>query len=77
MAAFLDTVERGFSALLDALIGVVALSIGLIAFAIPLNLLLVKMHWGNFWWLHEAIEYALYVGVFIGAPWVLQQGAHV
>lgn len=27
--------------------------------------------------LHEGIEYALYVGVFLGAPWVLQQGAHV
>jgi TRAP-type C4-dicarboxylate transport system permease small subunit len=77
VTAFLDTVERGFSGFLGALIGVVALSIGLIAFAIPLNLLLVKMHWGNLWWLHEAIEYALYVGVFIGAPWVLQQGAHV
>ena len=55
----------------------VAVSIGFIAVLIPLNLLLIKMQWGNMWWLHEAVEYALYVGVFLGAPWVLQQGAHV
>jgi TRAP-type C4-dicarboxylate transport system permease small subunit len=29
------------------------------------------------WWLNGAIEYALFFGVFAGAPWVLQQGAHV
>lgn len=55
----------------------VAASIASIALLIPLNLLLVKMQWGNLWWLHEAVEYALYVGVFLGAPWVLHQGAHV
>ena len=54
-----------------------AVSIGLIAVLIPLNLLLIKMQWGSIWWLYEAVEYALYVGVFIGAPWVLRQGAHV
>ena len=29
------------------------------------------------WWLYEGIEYSLYVGVFLAAPWVLRQGAHV
>lgn len=74
---FLNVFDSGFRALLGFLIGLVALSIGLIAVLIPLNLLLVKMQWGNMSWLHEAVEYTLYVGVFLGAPWVLRQGAHV
>lgn len=69
--------EAGFDRLLLFLAALVAGSIGLIAVLIPLNLLLIKMHWGSIWWLYEAVEYALFVGVFIGAPWVLQQGAHV
>ena len=32
---------------------------------------------GSLWWLFEGVEYALYFGVFLSAPWVLQQGAHV
>jgi TRAP-type C4-dicarboxylate transport system permease small subunit len=77
MRAHLDTFEIGFNRLLKFLAALVALSIGLIALLIPLNLLLIKLHWGSLWWLYEAVEYSLYVGVFIGAPWVLQQGAHV
>ncbi len=77
MRAFLEAFEVAFNRLLRGLILVVALSIGLIAILIPLNLLLVKLHWGSIGWLYEAVEYALYVGVFLGAPWVLQQGAHV
>jgi len=77
MTKFLDMAESGFNKLLWLLIALVAISIGLFAVLIPLNLLLIKQQWGSLWWLNEAIEYALYVGVFISAPWVLQQGAHV
>ncbi len=77
MSLFLDVIETGFNRFLRFLIFVVAASIGLFAVLIPLNLLLIKTNLGAIWWLHEAVEYALYVGVFIGAPWVLQQGAHV
>lgn len=77
MRAHLDTFETGFNRLLAFLAALVAASIGLIALLIPLNLLLLKLQWGSMWWLYEAVEYSLYVGVFIGAPWVLQQGAHV
>jgi len=73
----LDTLESAFNRTLYFLILLVAISIGLFATLIPLNLLLVKTGLGSIWWLHEGVEYALYVGVFIGAPWVLQQGAHV
>jgi TRAP-type C4-dicarboxylate transport system permease small subunit len=73
----LEKFETGFAKLNLFLASLVAMSIGLIAVLIPLNLLMVKARWGSIWWLNEGIEYALYVGVFIGAPWVLQQGAHV
>ncbi len=77
MKTLLDRVESGFNRLLKLLIALVAISIGLFAVLIPFNLLLIKTQMGSIWWLSEAIEYSLYVGVFIGAPWVLQQNAHV
>ena len=73
----LDSFEVGFNRTTLFLAALVAISIGLTAFLIPLNLLLIKIQWGSIWWLYEAVEYALYFGVFIGAPWVLHQGAHV
>ena len=73
----LDTFEAGFNKAIYFLAGLVAASIGSIAVLIPLNLFLVKFQLGSMWWLYEAVEYVLYVGIFIGAPWVLQQGAHV
>ena len=73
----LDQFEAGFNRAMVYLAALVALSIGLFAVLIPLNLLLIKAQMGGMWWLYEAVEYALYFGVFIGAPWVLQQGAHV
>ena len=73
----MDAFARRFHQTLWVLAVLVALSIAAITVLIPLNLLLVKMQWGNLWWLHEAVEYLLYVGVFLCAPWVLSQGAHV
>ena len=69
--------ETAFNKFTLFLASLVAASIGLIALLVPLNLALVKVELGGIWWLYEAVEYTLYVGVFIGAPWVLQQGAHV
>lgn len=77
MRRLIDRFEAGFERLLVLLAALVAASIGLVAVLIPLNLLLIKLQWGGLWWLYEAAEYGLYVGVFIGAPWVLHQGAHV
>jgi len=73
----LDRFEAGFNRAMLFLAWLVAASIGLIAVLIPLNLFLVKFHIGSLWWLYEAVEYALFFGVFLGAPWVLRQGAHV
>ena len=77
MTRYLDLCEAAFGRLLVFLAALTAISIGLIAVGISLNLVLVRMEWGSVWWLYEAIEYALYVGVFVSAPWVLRQGAHV
>ncbi len=73
----LDLFEAGFNRAMLGLAWCVAGSIGLFAVLIPLNLFLVRFHLGSMWWLFEAVEYTLYFGVFLGAPWVLQQGAHV
>lgn len=73
----LDAFEVAFNRLTLFFAILVAISIGLIAFLIPLNLFLVKTQLGSLWWLFEGVEYTLYFGVFLGAPWVLQQGAHV
>ncbi len=73
----MDAFDAAFARLTVWLAVLVAVSIGLLAVLIPLNLLLIKLQWGSLAWLHEAVEYALYVGVFIGAPWVLRQGSHV
>lgn len=77
MRRLIDAFEAGFNWLIHALAAVVAVSIGLFAVLIPANLLLIKLEWGSIDWLYEAVEYALYAGVFLAAPWVLQQGAHV
>ena len=73
----LDTFEAVFDRFNRFLAGLVAASIGLFAVLIPLNLFLIRLRWESMWWLYEAVEYALYFGVFLGAPWVLRQGAHV
>ena len=73
----IDRFEAGFNRVVLYLAYLVALSIGLIAVLIPLNLFLIKTQLGSIWWLYEGVEYTLYFGVFIGAPWVLNQGAHV
>lgn len=77
MNRLLDRFETGFHRLTTLLAGLVAISIGFMALLIPLDLLIRSLRWGNMPWLYEGVEYALYLGIFLGAPWVLQQGAHV
>ena len=77
MNTFLDKLERASINLAQFFAALVAISIGLAAVLIPLNLLIIKLNIGSMWWLNGSIEYALYFGVFGGATWVLQQGAHV
>lgn len=77
MGKNLDRFEAGFDRLMVIFASAVAVSIALFAILIPLDLFLRSVGWGNMWWLYEGIEYALYAGIFLGAPWVLKEGAHV
>lgn len=69
----------------DALMGrfyhhlgtVVGLSIGLFAVSISVDLFLRLFNLGNLPGVQEIIEYALFAGVFLSAPWVLRLGGHV
>ncbi len=77
MRRHIDLFEAGFNRFIFFLASLSAISIGLYAVLIPLNLFLIKTQLGNIFWIYEVVEYSLYVGAFIGAPWVLQKGAHV
>ena len=77
MSSALDGFETGFHRLNGFIATLVGIAIGLWAILIPLNLVLVRMEWGNMPWLIAIIEYSLYAGVFLGAPWVLQKNGHV
>ena len=56
---------------------VVGLSIGLFAVAISLDLVLRLAKVGNLAGMQEIVEYLLFAGVFLGAPWVLRMSGHV
>jgi TRAP-type C4-dicarboxylate transport system permease small subunit len=71
--------------LIDAFLGrlyscigtLVGLSIAGFALAISTDLLLRNLGLGNLPGVHEIIEYVLFSGVFLAAPWVLRMNAHV
>ena len=77
MGELLDRLEAGTDRFNRIVAGAVAVSIGLFAVLIPLNLLSIRLGFGGWWWLYEAVEYTLYFGIFLGAPWVLRLGAHI
>ncbi len=76
-SSILDRFEAAFEGMNRLIAALVALSIGVFALLIPLDLFLRKLGWGNLPWLHEGAEYGLYIGVFLSAAWVLNKGAHV
>ncbi|MWD26160.1 TRAP transporter small permease subunit [Aquicoccus sp. SCR17] len=55
----------------------VGISIGLFAVSISLDLVLRLFALGNLPGVQEVIEYLLFAGVFLSAPWALRIGAHV
>jgi TRAP-type C4-dicarboxylate transport system permease small subunit len=55
----------------------VGISIGIFAVAISLDVGLRYFEIGNLPGMQEIIEYVLFAGVFLSAPWVLRLGAHV
>ncbi len=77
MRSAADRLDAALGRFYRLVAGTVAVSIGLFAVFIPLNLLLIRLGFGGWWWLYEGVEYALYAGIFLGAPWVLRLGAHI
>jgi TRAP-type C4-dicarboxylate transport system permease small subunit len=55
----------------------VGISLGLFAVSISLDLVLRLLGAGNLPGVQEIIEYLLFAGVFLSAPWALRIGAHV
>src|SRR4051795_13716262 len=55
----------------------VALAFGLGTALIALDVALRNLAGTGFPWLIDAIEYGLFAGTFLAAPWVLREGAHV
>jgi len=71
------TLSDGYARLLE-LCGLLAgATIGVLALLVSVDVLIRNLGIGNFPWLLEVAEYALYVTTFLAAPWVLRLGAHV
>jgi len=73
----LAAIDRAFGVAYGLVGLLVGLTIGGFALSISIDLALRLFGWGNLSGLNEIIEYLLFAGVFLGAPWVLRQGSHV
>ena len=69
--------SEGYARLLDLCGTLAGLIIALLAVLVSTDVLIRNLGIGNFPWLLEISEYALFVATFLAAPWVLRQGAHV
>jgi TRAP-type C4-dicarboxylate transport system permease small subunit len=72
-----QTAERWLGALHDLVGNLAGVLIGLFALAIAGDLLLRELQWGNLPGMQEVMEYALFISVFIAAPWALRLGSHI
>jgi len=66
-----------FGRILTLLALLVALAFGLGTALIALDVALRNLAGIGFPWLIDVIEYGLFAGTFLAAPWVLREGAHV
>lgn len=70
-------VDDGLGRFYRLISNVTGIVIGLFAILIVADLVLRKLGLPLIKGMQEIIEYALYVVVFLGAPWVLRLGAHI
>lgn len=70
-------IDSAFGRIYGAIGALVGISIGLFAIAISVDLILRLLEWGNLPGMQEIVEYLLYIGVFLAAPWVLRLNAHI
>src|SRR3954462_14740581 len=66
-----------FGRILDFLAYLVGVAFGIGTALIALDVALRNLAGTGFPWLIDAIEYGLFAGTFLAAPWVLREGAHV
>lgn len=77
MLKSLKFLDAAFGRLYELIGTLVGLSIGLFVIGIATDLFLRLLGLGNLAGVQEVIEYALFGGVFLTAPWLLRLGAHV
>lgn len=68
---------RWFDALMSALCTAFAVLFGFFTLMICIDIVLRRIGVASMPWLVEVIEYVMYGGTFLAAPWVLRQGEHV
>lgn len=72
-----DRIDRAVGRVYGLIGALVGITIGGFALTISIDLGLRLLEWGNIAGLQEVIEYLLFAGVFLAAPWVLRLNAHV
>jgi len=68
---------KAYRRLLHTIGVVVGLCFGSIAVLIPFDMFLRATGLGSLPWLSEVVEYSIFAGVFLAAPWVLADNGHV
>lgn len=70
-------VRDGYARLLNACGTLAGLIFAALVVLISADVLIRNIGIGNFPWVIEVVEYALFVATFLATPWVLHEGAHV
>jgi TRAP-type transport system small permease protein len=73
----LSTLIPWFDALIDAFCTAFAVLFGILTLLVCVEIVSRRLGMGSMPWLVDLIEYTLYGGTFLAAPWVLRQGEHV
>jgi TRAP-type C4-dicarboxylate transport system permease small subunit len=68
---------RWFDSLMSALCSAFAISFGVCTLLVCVDIVGRQFGIVSMPWLVEIIEYIMYGGTFLAAPWVLRQGEHV
>ena len=70
-------VRDGYARLLNACGTLAGLIFAAMAVLVSTDVLIRNLGIGNFPWVIEVVEYALFVATFMATPWVLHEAAHV
>lgn len=69
--------SRAFDLMLAACGALAALLVAGVAVGMSIDVIQRNSGFRTISWMYEACEYGIFAATFIGAPWVLRQGAHV